>query len=223
MTIAWTKTAGELSAMSAQRVQMLGDAQSLSGHRWNLWKDHANDFLKVAQTKGPNEWRRASQTVVLVAATATYTLSPRPYKVASTIFYRDAAGRDMPITRWNQDQYDAIPYKTTQGYPACFIVNRQRTATTLTLWNVPSTAIALGTLIVPYDRVIEDVASPSDIVDVPQEWLGPVADVLGVRLADSFNLSTPAIEKVRERADLWLNELLGDDHDESVIFTFETE
>lgn len=221
MTISWTMTAGQLADNSARRVQMLGSGQQLSGHRWNEWLGHANGFLKLLQTQGPNEWRRAEQTVDLVAGTASYVLNPRPYKVHDIIQLRDASGRDMPVQRWNQDTYRMIPYKASQGMPACFVVNRQVASTTLTLWPVPNTLIAASSLIVPYDRVIEDVTSRDTAMDLPQEWMDGVTDILGVRLAGSFNLQNAAVAAAKERASVAINELLGEDHDHSITFVFD--
>lgn len=220
MSISWSLTAGELALMACQRVQMAGDGETITGHRWSVFKGHINGFLKILQTQGPNEWRKAQQSVTLVAGTATYTLTTRPDKVAM-VLYRDANSRDRPMVRWNRNQYLQIPYKTSQGLPIQYMIDRGISSTTLTLWPVPDTSAALGTLVVDYERVINDVSSPSDAMDVPQEWLDGIADVMGVRMATSFRLENPSVAEVRERATGALNELLGYDREESVNIIME--
>lgn len=220
MTITWTKTAGELADMACQRVQMIGSGQSVSGHLWTVFKDHLNGFLKLLQTQGPSEYRKAQQTVTLVAGTATYTLTTRPDKV-EMVLYRDANSRDRPMVRWNRNQYLLIPYKTSQGLPIQYMITRGISSTTLTLWPVPDTSAALGTLIVDYERVFNDVSSPSDALDVPQEWTDAMADVLAMRMASSFRIENPSVETVKERAAAAMNELLGYDREESLMIIME--
>jgi hypothetical protein len=220
MAITWAKNAGQLAAMSAQNVQMLGEGQTLTGHRWNVWLNHANAFLKLLQTQGPSRWREELQTISLIAGDATYTLDPRPYRV-DAVRIRDASGRDMPLTRWNRSDYRMIPYKNTPGQPTAYVVNQYVNEVSLVLWPVPNAYAATGSLIVDYDRVIEDVVDADSAIDAPQEWHGMLADILGVRLAGSFNLKNAAVEKAEERADAALIELLGSDHDDSITFTME--
>ena len=220
MTITWTMTAGELALSAAQRIQMKGSGSTLSAHEWTIAKDHMNGFLKLLQTQGPNEWRKAQQSVTLVASTATYTLTTRPDNVA-VVLYRDANSRDRPMKRWNRNQYLNIPYKTSTGLPVMYLINRGVSSTTLTLWPVPDASAALGTLVVDYERVINDVVNPSDALDLPQEWLDGFADIIGARLASSFRIENTSAKKVEERATSAMNELLGYDREEDVTFVFE--
>jgi len=220
MAITWTKTAGELALMAAQRIQMKGNGGTLSAHEWNIAKDHMNGFLKLLQTQGPNEWRKAQQTVTLVASTAAYALTTRPDKV-EVVLYRDANSRDRPMKRWNRNQYLNIPYKTSTGLPVMYLIERAIASTTLTLWPVPDASAALGTLVVDYERVINDVVNPSDALDLPGEWIDGFADIIGARLASSFRIENPSAQKVEARAIGAMNELLGYDREEDITFIFE--
>lgn len=220
MAITWTKTAGELALMAAQRIQMAGAGETLPAHVWSVAKDHMNGFLKLLQTQGPNEWRKAQQSVTLVAATASYALTTRPDKV-EMVLYRDANSRDRPMKRWNRNQYLMVPYKTSPGLPVMYLIERAVASTTLTLWPVPDTNAALGTLVVDYERVINDVAEPGDALDLPQEWIDGFADIIGARLASSFRIENPSAKKVEERAAGAMNELLGYDREEDITFVFE--
>jgi hypothetical protein len=220
MAISWTKSAGELATMACQRVQMLGTGQTATGHVWSVAKDHMNGFLKLLQTQGPNEWRKASQPVTLVDGTATYTLDPRPDSV-EVVLYRDAQSRDRPMVRWNRNQYQNIPYKSSTGLPVMYLEERGISSTTLTMWPVPDASAALGTLVVDYERVINDVVNPSDALDIPQEWVDGFADIIGARMASSFNLANPSVEEVKARAAGALDSLLGYDREEDITFIME--
>lgn len=222
MAITWTKTAGQIATAAAQRITMIGEGQSLDGHKWVVAKDHLNGLLKMLQTQGPSRWRRALQTVSLVSGTATYTLSPRPDAV-KTVYHRDTAGRDLLLQEWPYDDYEKIPVKTSTGRPTVYAVDRQISATTLTLWPVPNASAASGTLRVSYERVMNDVELPADVVDVPQEWLDTIIDVIAARLATSFRLENPSVQKIETRAAAGLAELLGYDRERSIRFSIATE
>lgn len=199
---------------------MAGAGETLPAHVWSVAKDHMNGFLKLLQTQGPNEWRKAQQSVTLVASTATYTLTTRPDKVA-VVLYRDANSRDRPMKRWNRNEYLNIPYKTSTGLPVMYLIERAVSSTSLTLWPVPDASAALGTLVVDYERVINDVSLPADALDLPQEALDPFTDILAARLATSFRIENRSAEEVKQRAVGAMNEFLGYDREESVTFVFE--
>lgn len=220
MSITWTKAAGELALMAAQRIQMVGDGQSLSAHQWSVAKNHMNGFLKLLQTQGPNEWRHASQNVTLIAGAATYTLTTRPDKIA-VVLYRDSSSRDRPMVRWDRNRYLMVPEKSSAGLPIMYLETRLVDSTTLTLWPIPDASAATGTLVVDYERVINDVASPGDDLDLPQEWIDGFADIIGARLACDFRVENPSAAKVEQRATGALNELLGYDREESITFIME--
>ena len=203
-----------------RRVSMLGSGQNASSHQWIVAKSHLNGLLKLLQTQGPNEWRRTLQTVTLVASTATYTLSPRPDRVKK-VYHRNSAGQDFPLAQWNYDDWEMMPVKTSTGRPTIFVIDRQRTATTITLWPVPDATAAAGSLRVSYERVMEDVSATSDIVDVPQEWLDMLTDLIGSRMASSFRIENASVQEVRERGVASLNAVLGYDREPSIRFTFE--
>ena len=221
MTISWTLTAGGLASEAASRVQMIGQGQTLTGHRWNRAKAHINAMLKLLQTQGDNRWRRSSQSVTLVQDQASYTLNPRPDVVREAFFVTTATGYERAMgAPWNFDDYERIPIKTQSGHPNVYSVDRQRTQTDLYVWPRPdATAAANHTIRVLYERVIEDVEQPADIVDVPQEWLDCLADVLGGRLATDFRIENPSAQEVKARGAASFEALLGHDSEESITFT----
>ena len=220
MTTAWTLNAGQLAAMAAQRVQMVGEGETLTGYRWTVWMNHANGLLKLLQTQGPNQWRRTTQTVTLVSGTKTYTLSPRPDKV-HLVVYTDANSRDRPLARWNYNQYEILPYKSQTGSIVMYVEDRQLSSTTLTFWPVPDDTAATGSVRVSYERVINTITSPSDALDIPDEWMDCLADLSGARLASSFRVENPSAQLVLERGENSLQQLLGYDREDAVWFTFD--
>jgi hypothetical protein len=217
MSITWTLTAGGLVIEAAQRIQMLGQGQNLSAHQLARGLAHLNALLKLLQTQGPSQWRRASQTVDLVQAQASYTLSPRPDRVRDA-FYQEENGRELVMGRWNYDDYEMLPTKTQQGRPVVYTIDRQRANTAIVVWPTPDATSAARTIRVSYDRVMEDVTDTASEIDVPQEWLDTVADTVGGRLAVDFRIENPSAQEVKQRAQASLAELLGSDREESITF-----
>lgn len=89
--------------------------------------------------------------------------------------------------------------KAQTGAPLKYMVDRQRTSTTLTFWPIPNQT-GVWTAPYSYERVFQDVTQPSQDIDVPQEWLETVMVNLASRLADDYRLSGPNVDRVRDRA-----------------------
>jgi hypothetical protein len=217
MAITWTLTAGQAVEEAARRIVMIGEAQNLSAYQLARGLAHMNALLKLLQTQGPNEWRRTSQSVYLIQGQASYALSPRPDKIRDC-FYVETDTREVIMGRWNYDDYDLLPTKTQQGRPTVYTVDRQRTATNLVIWPTPDATAAARTIRVSYDRVMEDVATTADIIDVPQEWLDTVVDNVGGRLATDFRIENASAQEVKARAANSLEALLGHDSEEFITF-----
>ena len=53
MAIAWTLTTGDLITEASQRIQMVGQNQTLSAYQMARGKSHLNALLKLAETTTP--------------------------------------------------------------------------------------------------------------------------------------------------------------------------
>ena len=103
-------------------------------------------------------------------------------------------GIDTPMNVLSRDEYDALPNKSGQGMPVSWYFDPQRSARTLYVWLVPTTALAASvSLKYTYLRVIEDVDALDNDPDVPQEWLEALVYSLSDRLANSYGENNPAL------------------------------
>ena len=105
-----------------------------------------------------------------------------------------------PLAEWSRNDWDRFPNKTATGTPDIYVIDRQRTATTITFWRIPNFSSGTWTVLYSYERVLEDVTEPAQDVDVPQEWFDLVILALGARLADDYRLETPTSDRIRQRA-----------------------
>lgn len=169
-------------------------------------------MLKTWQQNGPNLFRQTFGSVTLVAGTASYVLSPRPYKVIEAR-YRSSSSIDIPMTEMTRQQYVDLANKAATGIPTQYYVDRQRASTTMYVWTVPSAST--GSIQYTYQRVIEDADALANDIDIPQEWLETVGYSLADRLIDHYKIENKAI---RLRAAMLYQNALDDDRESFVTF-----
>lgn len=200
-TIVWSNTAQQLIDAALRKITVLGEGETSSGNQYADAQTELQYMLQTWSLQGPNLWTIAEGTAIpLVSGTATYTLSPRPRSVATVRFAVNGV-EQRPMTEWDRQDWDRFPQKAQTGAPLKYLVDRQRTATTLTFWPIPNQT---GVWTAPYsfERVFQDVTQPSQDIDVPQEWLETVMVNLASRLADDYRLSGPNIARVHDRAQM---------------------
>lgn len=170
-------------------------------------------MLKGWQVRGPNLFRQTEGSVTLVADTASYTLSPRPVRVYECR-YRDAAGRDLPMHELTRAEYFDMPLKTAQGIPTQYYFDPQVGSGKLYVWPVLA-AVTSETIRYTYQRVIEDVDSLTDDIDVPQEWQETVVYALADRLQETYGKDNKTIT---QRAEMLLRQARDHDRESEVRF-----
>ena len=175
-----------------------------------------NMMLKTWQMSGPNLFRHTEGTVTLVADTASYVLSPKPFRVGEAR-YRDSSSRDIPMWDLTRQEYTDLPMKTTTGVPTNYFVDYQRSAATMYVWPVPS-SVSTETIKYTYQRAIEDIDSPDNDIDIPQEWFETVAYNLADRLCEQYNIQGGAGDRVTRRAAQLLGIAKDSDREDVVRF-----
>ena len=89
-----------------------------------------------------NLWTISTDSVPLLANTATYTLPADTIDLLDVVIRTSNSGvnSDLAIGRLSLGDYSSIPTKGSTGRPVQFYVNRQSAAPTITLWPVPPNA-----------------------------------------------------------------------------------
>lgn len=154
----------------------------------------ANLMLKSWQADC-NLWRE--EAGVLTTDQAKTVLDPRVIDVQEARV--TATWGDRPLTRWEWGEYVGLPNKAAVGTPTVFVFRRGRDETTLTLWPVPATETTIS---YSSARVIEDITTLEDNLDLPQEWLECFVTNLAVRLAEEYGADIPGT--VNQRAETLL-------------------
>ncbi len=146
-----------------------------------------NMMLKGWQLDGPNLWRQTEGSVTLTASTASFTLSPRPHRVMECR-YRDTGGRDLPMMELTREEYFELPLKTSTGIPTQYYFDPQVSSGKLYIWPLLA-AVTTETLKYTYSRVIEDITSADNDLDIPQECFEVVMLNLADRLQGTYQQS----------------------------------
>lgn len=116
-------------------------------------------------------WLETEGTLTLVASTPSYvfgaggSFTAVPFEIVDARINRTT---DIPMTRLSRQQYNALPNKTSTGFPTQWFYDRQRDNGTLYVW--PSPDAAAGTFKFTYRRRIMDVDAGTDNLDIPPEW-----------------------------------------------------
>lgn len=167
-----------------------------------------NLMLKSWQSDGCGIWREMEDSVS--TDTAQTTLDPRAMDVIEARL--TVSGIDRPLARWEWGDYVGTPNKAATGTPCVYVFRKGRDSVSMYLWPVPSAAMTISYTAA---RVIDDVTTLEETLDVPQEWLECVVTNMAVRLAEEFGSDIPGTVIVR--AETLLNQMRDLDRPASVF------
>lgn len=167
----------------------------------------------------PKLWQRTTGSVVLVASTASYSVTAAR-KVLSV--RRRTSSLDTPLTQLSAQEYDDEPAKTATGVPRAWYFDPQRATRKIYIIGVPDATIAAAyTLEYTYLRVIEDLDTLDDDFDIPQEWLEVLEYGLAARLSMPYrtHISDAAgAQKIEARAASLYAQLASWDDEDASLF-----
>lgn len=104
----------------------------------------------------------------------------RPTLDATTVQF-GYAGREIPMSPLNRDDYADLPNKTAHGRPLEYWYDKQYLIPQLRLWPTPNDATAQ--IVVWNHRQIQDVGSLSNTLEIPQRWYEAIIFLLAAHVA----------------------------------------
>lgn len=212
-SINFSLNAREVCTYALEELREIGSGQEPDADAMAKVMRRLNLMLKSWQATGPNLWRQTDGSVSLVANTASYALSPRPFRVIEAR-YRSAAGVDIPMFDLTRQEYLDLPLKTSSGVPTNYYVDYQRGSAVLYVWSVPA-SVTTETIQYSYQRVFEDIDRLDDDLDIPQEYLELVGTSLAVRCFSLFGRSD---KELRLREQQLMSDFLDADREDMVRF-----
>ena len=164
------------TTFNPDQVSLIEEACSIAGFEARTGYDFRsarfalNTLLMEWANRGVNLWTLTSNSVVLTASTASYSL-PSDCVDLFELILRTSAGdatlqQDLKLSRISMSQYATIPNKLSTGRPLQYVVDRQ-ISPTVTLWPVPD-ATTTYTMFYYYLRRLEDAGTSAGLTqDVP--------------------------------------------------------
>jgi len=166
--------------------------------------------------KHPSIWLEKEGYVLPLANTASYSLTPRPYRVTDCRF-RTSSGTDIAMYELTRQEYYDLPNKGATGTPTQWFFDPQRATSSLFIWPVLS-SVTTQTIRVTYQRRIEDIDDLGNEIDVPQEHLSLVGFNLAARLADNFGKNGTHVDRIIARAGMLLESAMDADRPQMIRF-----
>jgi hypothetical protein len=166
-----------------------------------------NWMLKSMQADGLRLWREEEIEITWTADEPSLELG-RNYLDIIELRQRDANDRDRTLTRIDWIDYTLIANKTQSGEPVNWNFGRGIDIPIVTLWPVPTTDI---TLLGTGSRIIEDVLTLDENIDVPQEWTEMIVFKLAERWDFASGWAASATAQMTARKADQLYRLVRDD------------
>lgn len=211
-------TAGQLVDRALQKLGVLGQGFTASSDEYANAQAVLNEQLAHWQTSGANLWTVATQSVSLATGTQDYTLSPRPRLVMNARRV-DNGSESVPLTEWARQDWDKFIYKTSTGLPIKYVVDKQRTATVLSFWPLPTFTSGTYSVNVGYERAYAKVTASANDVDIPEEFMETAILCLAARLAEDYRLSAqPEVVRIMARAESAFAQVMNYDRAGDVRF-----
>jgi len=186
--ITGTMTPGEVIAAACDMLGLRQLGDQIDGNEAAVCLRHLTWMLKTWQVDLPaHGWRSVEVSWTHPAATASVTLSPKYMNVISA--RRRVSGIDTPLWPLSVDEYNERPNKSQAGTPTSYMVRKTLASLSVSVWPVPATDT---TIYAEAARVIEDVTSLTQTLDVPQEWLETIYTCLAARIAAPLQVAISA-------------------------------
>lgn len=146
---------------------------------------HANLLMGDFSNRNPNQWALETQSVALVASTASYSLTARTIAIA--VAYIETTSGSTTTARVlgpiSASEYAAIPNKAQEGFPNSYWLNLQTPTPTITLYFTPDDELTY-TLKLQTFRQMQDVnAASGETLDLPYRFFDAFTTGLAARLA----------------------------------------
>lgn len=132
------------------------------------------------------------------------------------IWRRDNYVNDIPINVIGQQEYDALPYKTTSnGSPSIAYYHRAIPKGVLNLWPVPSSSYPIMGFW--YERKLGQLKDSTDTIDLDQFYYPAVLYTLALRLCTVFASSNDVYSRIKSEQQSILAQALSYDDEQQPI------
>lgn len=139
----------------------------------------------------------------------------RPNRVLSTRRKTFGQDNEIPVLKWSRQQYFDQVNKSSKGTVINYYYSPQLDNGRFYIWQTANSVNDF--LRITYERVIEDLLTTDDNLDMPNEWLEAVVYNLADRLADDYDAPPVKLQRVTARAQQSFDDLLGWDMEDTSL------
>lgn len=177
---------------------ILGVAQEGEALTPRMYNDGLRALNGLIQTwsANPHLWTLAEGSLTLVADQAAYVVSPRALRVLSG--RRRYNGIDVPMTMFSRQEYFDQPTKlVSPSIPVNFYFDPQVEQGTIYLWPAPSaSAVTQYSVNYTYVRFMDIMTATNQTLDLPQQWIEPIAWNGARRLMTQYPVNDPGLMQI---------------------------
>ena len=155
---------------------LLPAGQEPNSEQYATYSRRLRQMIKAWNTQGLKLFLQVDTPVPLVATQATYSFSPggsvsmtKPLRVLQG-YYLDVNGVKRPLTILSRDEYMRLSQVTQLGAVNSYFVDKQNAQIVVSLWLVPDTTAAAGTVHLLLEVAWSEFASLTQDIGFPPEW-----------------------------------------------------
>lgn len=181
-------TARGIIKKAMQKIGAITKGENPSADEANDALDSLNALIASWSNFADNIYSRTLETFNLTSA-ATYSIgtgqtfnTTRPIQIVDA--YVTSGDIDYPLTIINQEQFDPVAMKTTQGIPQYLIYNNAYPYGTITLYYVPSGVSSITLL---SEKAITGFATLDTVMSLPEGWERALVYNLALELAPEYS------------------------------------
>ena len=142
----------------------------------------------------------------------TFTdLITRPQRVLSCRRKKFGQDNEIPVLSWSRDEYFNQVNKLSRGTVVNCYYSPELNNGRMYVWQTASSVNDL--LRFTFERPMQDLLIGDDNLDIPNEWLEAVIYGLAFRLADDYNTPLAKADRIGQKANNFLDDLLGWDEE----------
>lgn len=179
-------------------------------------------------------WLKQFVYVTLVAGQGSYTIGTGstdtvttdtaglvPFTQRATRIFNPTrrnitTGYEVPLSNVARADWSNIVNKSSQGVPVQVYYDPRIATGILYVWPVPSTAT--DQIVFTVDRIIEDVGTDENWLDVPPEWVETVKYSLAVRLAVEYAMPGSDYDRLFQAAAMMKEKMVSNNTDNASTF-----
>ena len=135
----------------------------------------------------------------------------RPNRVLSCRRNTFGQNNEIPVLSWSRNEYFNQVNKLSRGTVVNCYYSPQLGNGRMYVWQ---TADSVNNLLrFTFERPMQDLLIGDDSLDIPNEWLEAVIYGLAFRLADDYSVPLAKADRIGQKANNFLDDLLGWDEE----------